>query len=129
MKTAYETTIESLISTGHELWHAGNPKGAYKNWHEATMARWAYCKKEGLDILQTRVLSHFWVTNIGHFVYLDTYIKLFHLGLLDAKNICLILDKNTRIGNPCLLELFKKHITIRIVDDSQHSDSFRSLLF
>ena len=129
MKTAYETTIESLISTGHQLYHAGNLGGAYKNWHEATMARWAFCKREGFDILQTRVLSHFWVLNIGHFLFLDAYIKLSRLGVIDTKNICLILDKKSRIGNSHLLELFKEHLSIRIVDESQYLNSFRSLLF
>lgn len=93
------------------------------------MARWAYCKQEGLDVFKTRILSAPWVVNIGHFVYVDAYIKLARLGLIDVKNICLIIDKKNRVSNSCLLELYKEHITVRIVDETQYSDSLRSLHF
>jgi len=129
MKTDLKTQIESLMSRGHQYWQSGNSEAAYRDWHEATMVRWAVCKQEGSDVFRTRILSNRWVENIGHFLYLDAYLKLFHLGFLDAKNICIALDKDVRVSNPFLLELFKEHLAIKTADESPFSDLFRSLSF
>lgn len=127
--TELELGIETRMSQGHKHWQAGNIDTAYEIWHEATMERWAFCKQEGYDIFGTRFLSERWVENIGHFFYLDAYLKLFRLGLLDAKHICLALDKDARISNTALLELFKEHLTVMIADENPFSDTLKKLRF
>lgn len=109
-------SIEARVGQGHRLWHAGDLPGARSAWHAATMQRWAHCRHTGADRLGLRILSGRWVANLGHFFYLDAYLKLVRLGLVDARQVALLLTPGDRIANPALLSTFQEHLLMRVVE-------------
>jgi putative glycosyltransferase (TIGR04372 family) len=108
--------IDKMLVIGHFFYAGGLIDKANTFWRSSSSARRSVVKSEGYATLQTRVLSGRWVMNIGHFLFLDAYIKLYKLGELgDTKAICLYTDlyqQGTRISNSCLLDLYAEHITV-----------------
>lgn len=123
--------LEDMFKCGHHLYHNGQPDQARAIWKSVAIGKWKFCKAYGYDALKTRVLSGRWIQNIGHFIFLDAYLKLFKLGLLaDTTNICLFTDlyPGNRVSNNFLLELYKEHLTIRTRNDATLSETFRATL-
>lgn len=130
-QAAHLSKLEDMFRCGHHLYHNGQPEKARAVWKSVTMGKWEFCKAYGYDALKTRVLSGRWIQNIGHFIFLDAYLKLFKLGLLaDTTNICLFTDlySGNRVSNNFLLSLYAEHLTIRTKTDATLSDSFRATL-
>lgn len=105
--------LEERLAAGHRRWHAGDLDGAYREWHAVALGRWAECRRTGLDLLGTRALSIRFVESIGHFIYLDAYLKLVQLGVIQARNVCLAIEPGQRVSNRALLALFAPHLTVR----------------
>lgn len=123
--------LDEMLHTGHLLFHNGKPEQAHTLWKLMARSKADILSKSGMDALGLRVLSGRWVQNIGHFSFLDAYLKLFRLGkLAGVRNIVLYtnLYPGNRISNLPMLKLFSGEMEIRTAQDCHLGDEFRQIL-
>lgn len=125
------TKLDEMLHTGHSLYHNGKPDHAYTLWKLMARSKADVLTESGMDAPGLRILSGRWVQNIGHFLILDAYLKLFKLGkLADVRTIVLYTDlyPGNRISNLPMLKLFSGHMEMRTAQDCRLSDEFRQTL-
>ena len=120
--------FEELLLHGHQLFHTGKTMEAERIWHWIARTRREHARKIGYDAVGSRFLTGRWVQNIGHFIYLDSYIKLWKMGYLgDIRTLYLILNiyGRVRISNTCLLDLYARHLHVISNEQADIPDALR----
>lgn len=109
--------LEQIFAEAHLHYHNGDATHAQALWRTLANKRVEFKEAFGLVGLRTAALSGRWVKRIGHFLFLDAYLKLVKLGFIEGvENVCLFVGMyvagDKTVSNRYMLERYRAHLDI-----------------
>ncbi|MGD2179774.1 TIGR04372 family glycosyltransferase [Lusitaniella coriacea] len=110
--------LDAYTQAGIALFLGGKMEEAVVPWSQGLKVQQAFCQKNKLTQLGTRLLGNSWILAIGHIALLDIYIKMGLLRWRSPQKTLLLVPENFLIPNQCFLDYWQQYITF-ISDSSK----------